>query len=108
MEEHLGSSLVPKDRHELFNKNGHKSANPESESALCAPHLGVSHVHASGVQPVLYLLCIVDLQEVITTKFHVCQLLVVLKEVDGEGHLAGCAGSCGDRIRLPEFTGVWF
>lgn len=46
----------------------------------------------------LYLLCIVDLQEVITTKLHICQLLVVFKKVDGEGHLAGCAGCCGRTV----------
>lgn len=69
-----------------------------------SPHLGVGHIHASGIQPVLYLLCIVDLQKVITTKLHICQLLVVFKEVNGEGHLAGCAGCCGEQHRLPEST----
>ena len=64
------------------------------------PHLGVGHVHASGIQPVLYLLCIVDLQEVLTTKLHICQLLVVLKEVYGEGHLAGRAGRCGEQHQI--------
>lgn len=65
-----------------------------------SPHLGVGHIHASGIQPVLYLLCIVDLQEVITTKLHICQLLVVLKEVDGEGHLAGRARCCGEQHQI--------
>lgn len=103
MVECLGSSLVLKRQTRV----GPQNANPESEPALCAPHLGVSHIHASGVQSVLYLLCIVDLQEVIATKLDIRQLLVVLKKVDGEGHLAGCAGCCGDRASLPGSTGTW-
>lgn len=60
----------------------------------CHSHLGVGHIHAGGIQPVFYLLCIIDLQEVITTKLHICQLLVVFKKVNGESHLARCAGCC--------------
>lgn len=74
----------------------------EMSPAWRSPHLGVGHIHASGIQPVLYLLCIVDLQEIITTKLHICQLLVVLKEVNGEGHLARCAGCCGEQHRIAE------
>lgn len=39
----------------------------------------------------LDLLGVVDLQEVVAPKFHVGQLLVVLKEVNGEVHLGGGA-----------------
>lgn len=61
-------------------------------SHLPRTHLGVSHIHASGVQSMLDLLSIVDLQEVVASKLDICQLLVVLKEVDGEVHLGGGAG----------------
>ena len=70
-----------------------------TQGCAAGPHLGVGHIHASGIQPVLYLLCVVYLQEVIPTKLHVGQLLVVLKEVNGEGHLAGGAGCCGGQCR---------
>lgn len=74
-----------------------KSFYPGTAPTQRSPHLGVGHVHAGGVQPVLYLLRIVHLQEIIPTKLHIRQLLVVLKEVDGECHLARCAGCCGEQ-----------
>lgn len=73
-----------------MNNNGTRSP---TESPDCPTHLCVGHVHARGIEPVLYLLGIVHLQQVIASKLHVCELLVVLKEVNGEVHLAGCA-SC--------------
>lgn len=60
-------------------------------------YLGVGHVHAGGVETVLDLLGIVDLQEVVAPKLHVCQLLVVFKEVDGEVHLGGAARGWRER-----------
>lgn len=75
-----------------------------TQGCAAGPHLGVGHIHASGIQPVLYLLRVVHLQEVIPTELHVAQLLVVLEEVDGEGHLAGGAGCCGGQCRGPEST----
>lgn len=56
-------------------------------------YLCVGHIHASGIESVLYLLSIVNLQQVIASKLHICELLVVFKEVNREVHLAGCA-SC--------------
>lgn len=64
-----------------------------TEPPDCPAHLCVGHVHARGIEPVLYLLGIVHLQQVIASELHICELLVVLKEVNGEVHLAGCA-SC--------------
>lgn len=58
----------------------------------CA-YLCVGHIHPSGVEPVFDLLSVVDLQQVIATKLHLCQLLVVFKEVHREGHLTGGPGS---------------
>lgn len=55
-------------------------------------YLGVGYIHPSGVEPVFDLLAIVNLQQVIAPKLHVCQLLIVLKEVDGESHEAGSPG----------------
>lgn len=74
-----------------------ESSTLEMNPAQGRPHLGVGHIHASGIQPVFYLLCIVDLQEVITTELHVCQLLVMFKEVNRESHLARWAGCCGNQ-----------
>lgn len=45
----------------------------------------------------LYLLRVVDLQEVVPAKLHIRQLLVVFKKVNGEGHLARCAGCCAEQ-----------
>lgn len=42
----------------------------------------------------LYLLSIVNLQQVIASKLHICELLVVFEEVNREVHLAGCASCC--------------
>jgi len=64
-----------------------------TESPNCPIYLCVGHIHASGIEPVLYLLSIVNLQQVIASKLHICELLVVFKEVNREVHLAGCA-SC--------------
>lgn len=82
-------------------------APPGTEPSRGSPHLGVGHIHAGGIQPVLYLLCIIDLQEVITTKLHICQLLVVFKEVNGEGHLARRARCCGEQHQIAESVGKW-
>ena len=64
-----------------------------TESLNCLIYLCVGHIHASGIEPVLYLLGIVNLQQVIASKLHICELLVVFKEVNREVHLAGCT-SC--------------
>lgn len=56
-------------------------------------YLRVGHIHASGIESVLYLLNVVNLEQVIASKLHVCELLVVFEEVNREVHLAGCA-SC--------------
>lgn len=64
-----------------------------TESPNCPIYLSVGHIHASGIEPVLYLLSIVNLQQVIASKLDICELLVVFKEVNREVHLAGCA-SC--------------
>lgn len=68
----LGSTLQLRRQAQLVQHHCSQECHPQSEPAPSAAHLGVSHIHASGVQPVLYLLCIVDLQEVITTKLHIC------------------------------------
>lgn len=54
---------------------------------LKSPYLCVGHIHPSGIKPVFDLLSIVDLEQVIASKLHLCQLLVVLKEVYWECHL---------------------
>lgn len=58
---------------------------------LCS-YLRVGHVHPCGVEPVFDLLPVVNLQQVVASKLHLGQLLVVLKEIHGEGELAGGPG----------------
>lgn len=55
-------------------------------------YLCVGHIHPCRVESVFDLLPIVDLQQVIAPKLHLCQLLVVFKEVHWEGHLTGGPG----------------
>lgn len=55
-------------------------------------YLCVGHIHPCGVEPVFDLLSVVDLQQVITPKLHLCQLLVVFKEIHWECHLTGSPG----------------
>lgn len=56
------------------------------------PYLCVCHIHPSGVESVFDLLSIVHLQQVITPKLYLSQLLVVFKKVHWERHLTGCSG----------------
>lgn len=59
-------------------------------------YLCVGHIHASGIEPVLYLLSVVNLQQVVASELYISELLVMFKEVNGEVHLAACA-SCYKR-----------
>ena len=50
-------------------------------------YLCTCYVHSSCVEPVLHLVCVVDLQNVIPTKLHIICLLGVLKEIHWERNL---------------------
>lgn len=56
------------------------------------PYLCVCHIHPSGVESVFDLLSIVHLQQVITPKLNLGQLLVVFEKVHWECHLTGRSG----------------
>lgn len=66
-------------------------------------YLGVGHIHPRGVEAVFDLLPVIDLQQVIASKLHFCELLIVFEEIHRKCHLAGCACSC-KREKVQDLT----